>query len=332
VVRKIGEDGELVRGLLEINEDEAAFIRRIFNETIAGASAQTIVKRLNDEGIPAPGGKVWRTYTVHGSRGRATGILRKDLYRGVRVYGRTRRYHHPKTKKALVRIQPVEEWRSVELPHLRIVSDERWSTAQRIYAPYASKSEKRQPGPPRPKRLLSRLGKCGECGGTWSIIGPDKWGCTNQCDKAKCSNNRIISTSVYETQVLGQLKQALLDTDAITFFVERYNAGIRARKGEADKNRAPLEHQAETLSAKIARLIDAIEDGAGEFAEFKDRLSVARSELADVHRQIAGMNNEAPLELSSGAVDRYRSYVAELDAALGAGGVSGARATLPFAS
>lgn len=326
VIRKIGDDGELVRGLLEINDDEAAIIRRIFNETIAGASARTIVKALNEEGIPAPGGKAWRTYAVHGSRGRATGIIRNELYRGIRVYGRTRRYHHPKTRKVLARILPVEEWRFVDVPHLRIISDEQWAAVQAIYAPYANKSGKRQPGPPRPKRLLSRLGKCGECGGTWSVIGPDKWGCTNRRDKANCSNARIISTSVYESRVLGQLKEALLDADAVTLFVERYNAGIATRKAEASTASARLERTAATLTAKIKRLIDAIEDGAGEFAEFRGRLQTARAELADTHRQLAAMDEDAPLQLSSGAVDRYRSYVAELDAALSAGGVSGARA------
>lgn len=87
-----------------------------------------------------------------------------------------------------------------------------------------------------------------------------------------------------------------------------------------------MERKAEALATKVTRLIDAIEDGAGEFAEFKDRLRTARAELADTRNQIAAMNDEAPLELSSGAVDRYRTYVAELDAALSAGGVSGARA------
>lgn len=243
------------------------------------------------------------------------------------VYGRTRRYHHPKTRKVLARVLPIEEWRSVDVPHLRIISDEQWAAVAAIYATHPNKSVRRQPGPPRPKRLLSQLGKCGECGGTWSVLGSNKWGCTNRRDKANCSNTRIISTSVYEARVLGQLKDALLNEEAITLFVERYNAGIKTRKAEANNIRAPLERKATSLASKITRLVDAIEDGAGEFAEFKDRLRTARAELADTRQQIAAIDEEAPLELSNGAVDRYRDYVAQLDAALSAGGVSGARAT-----
>ena len=332
VVRKIGDDGELVRGLLEINDDEAAIIRRIFAETIAGVSARNIAKNLNAEGVPSPGGAQWSTSTIHGSKQRRAGALRNDLYRGKMLYGRTRRYHHPKTRKVIARLVPVDEWRAVDVPHLRIVTDEQWNAVEAIYANYAHKSQRRQPGPPRPKRLLSRIGKCGECGGTWSVMAPDKWGCTNRRDKGICSNTRIISTSVYEARVLGQLKEALLDESAIALFVERYNAGIATRRAETSNNRSSLERRAASLSARIARLIDAIADGAGEFPEFKDRLRTARAELADVQHQLATENENAPLELSSGAIDRYRDYISHLDASLASGGIPKERAVAAIRS
>ena len=325
VIKKIGEDGELVRGLLEIDDAQAAIVRRIYDETIAGVSARAIAKILNDEGIPSPGGKLWSTYAIHGSRGRATGILRNTLYRGVMAYGRTRRQYHHRTRKRLARINPADQWRFTAVPHLRIVSDEQWDAVAAIYAPDQNKVS-RQPAQARPKRLLSKLGKCGECGGTWSVIGPDKWGCTNHRDKGVCTNARIITTHVYEAQVLGQLKAVLLDADAVALFVDRYNAGIRMRKAEASTNRAPLERKASALRDRIARIADAIADGAGEFSEFKDRLRAARADLAGVEQQLKSLNDEIPLELSSGTADRYRDYIAELDTALTTGGVARERA------
>ncbi|MES2173261.1 MAG: recombinase family protein [Pseudomonadota bacterium] len=332
VIKKIGDDGELVRGLLEIDEEEAAVIRRIFNETIAGVSARTIAIKLNQDGILAPGGKQWSTNAIHGSKERKAGVLRNELYRGIMLYGRTRRYHNPKTRKVVARITPSEEWRSVDVPHLRIVTDEQWDAVVAIYANFAHKSGPRQPGPPRAKRLLSLIGKCGECGGTWSVIAPDKWGCTVRRDKGTCSNTRIISTNVYEARVLGQLKAALLDEDAIALFVDRYNAGILARRAEASTNRLPLQRKATSISDRITRLVDAIAEGAGEFAEFKDRLRTSRAELADVQHQLASMNEQTPLEISSGAINRYRDYIAHLDAALSEGGIARERAAAAIRS
>lgn len=323
VVKEIGDDGEIVRGILEVHEEEAAVVRRIFDETIAGVSARAIVKALNQEGIPSPSGKLWATNVIHGDRIRANGILRNNLYRGVMVYGRTRRAYHPKTRRYVARVNPVSEWRFVEVPHLRIVTDEQWAAIEARYAAFDGDIRKMKR---HPKRLLSNLGKCGECGGTWTVIGPDKWGCAARKAKGICTNTRTVSTRLYEQRVLGQLKQMLLDPDAVALFIERYNTGIRARQAEAGANRAPLEKKASDLRAKISRLVDAIADGAGEFQEVKDRLRTARADLADVEAQLAAVASATPIELSVDLPDRYRAYIAELDAALATEGTTRERA------
>lgn len=322
VVKQIGEDGEIVRGILEVNEEEAAIVRRIFDETIAGVSARAIVKALNQEGIPSPSGKLWATNVIHGDRIRANGILRNNLYRGVMVYGRTRRTYHPKTRRYVARVNPLNEWRFADVPHLRIVTDEQWAAVEARYAAFDGDIRKMK----RAKRLLSNLGRCGECGGTWTVISPEKWGCSAHKAKGVCTNTRTISTRLYEQRVLGQLKQMLLDPGAVALFVERYNAGIRTRQAEATANQAPLERKASDLRTKISRLVDAIADGAGEFQEVKDRLRAARTDLADIEAQLLSAASATPIELSADLPDRYRSYIAELDAALATEGTTRERA------
>lgn len=108
--------------------------------------------------------------------------------------------------------------------------------------------------------------------------------------------------------------------------MDRYNIGIRKRQAEAGSNRARLERKTADLKSKITRLVDAIADGAGEFQEVKDRLRTARADLADVQRQLATMDQAVPLELSSDLADRYRRYIAELDAALATEGTARERA------
>lgn len=323
VVKKIGEDGEIVRGILQMNEEEAAIVRRIFDETLAGVSSRAIVKALNEEGIPSPSGKLWATNVIHGDRIRANGILRNNLYRGVMVYGRTRRAYHPKTRRYVARVNPVSEWRFVDVPHLRIVSDAQWAAIEAHYAAFDGeiRTKKRHP-----KRLLSGLGKCGVCGGTWTVISPAKWGCSTAKNKQACSNTRTISTALYEQRTMGQLKQILLNPDAIQLFVERYNVGIRKRLAEATANRAPLERKAADLRGRISRLVDAIADGAGEFQEVKDRLRTARADLADAEHQLKALDDAAPIALPDDLADRYRIYIAQLDDALATEGAARERA------
>ncbi|MCI4588587.1 recombinase family protein [Sphingobium sp. BYY-5] len=323
VVKPIGPDGEIVRGILEINDDEAAIIRRIFDETIAGVPARAIVKALNDEAVPAPRGKHWSVSVIHGGRARANGILRNNLYRGIKIYGRFRKTYHPKTRRRILRSNPLSEWRTVEVPHLRIVTDEQWAQIEARYTAFDGTIQKQNR---RPKRLLSMLGRCSECGGPWTVIGRERWGCSIHKAQGDCTNTRSISTVHYERAVLGQLKELLLNSEAVSLFVTRYNAGIRARQTEANTHRAPLERKATDLRARVTRLVDAIADGAGEFQQVKDRLQAARKELLDVEHHLASFAADTPIELSQDLGERYCAYVAELDIALAADGIARERA------
>lgn len=59
VVKRLGGDGEPVRGERTVNEAQAAVVRRVFRvfrDFAAGVSPRTIARRLNDEGVPGPDG------------------------------------------------------------------------------------------------------------------------------------------------------------------------------------------------------------------------------------------------------------------------------------
>jgi len=55
-VKEIGPDGEIIRGKRQIVDEEAAIVRRIFEEYSAGRSAVAIAKGLNTGCIPSPRG------------------------------------------------------------------------------------------------------------------------------------------------------------------------------------------------------------------------------------------------------------------------------------
>lgn len=317
VVKPIGPDGEVIRGMLEVNEDEAAIVRRIFDEINSGMSAYAIVKRLNAEGVPSPAGKKWRVSSINGDRVRANGILRNNLYRGVMVYERTHKVYHHKTRRRLIRSNPLSQWRSIDVPHLRIVSDPVWEAVQQRYTQFDGVIASRQR---RPKRLLSGLGRCGVCGGKWIVYSKDKWGCADWKTRGGCTNSRSISMIEYERRVLGQLKAILLDADAAALFLERYNESLNRRLAEAAAMRAPLERKREESRARVRRLIDAVADGGSEFQEIRDRLRAAKAELATIEEQLTGFTAGTPIQAPADLGERYRAFVAELDAALATDG------------
>ena len=75
VLRSLTAEGELRRGDREINIEEAAIVRRIFQAYADGSSPNKIADHLNREGIIGPRCGAWDKSTIHGNPKRGTGIL-----------------------------------------------------------------------------------------------------------------------------------------------------------------------------------------------------------------------------------------------------------------
>jgi len=83
-------------GQMEINEREAAIVRRIFAMYADGLSARAIAALLNAEGVPSPGAKwnwkatgptsrrrsKWVASAIYGDIRRGSGILNNERYIG----------------------------------------------------------------------------------------------------------------------------------------------------------------------------------------------------------------------------------------------------------
>lgn len=77
-------DGEVERGLREIDPGETIIVRRIFSEYVMGLSPIAIARRLNEDRIPGPTGQGWNHFTIRGRSGHDTGLLR-NLRRQIRL-------------------------------------------------------------------------------------------------------------------------------------------------------------------------------------------------------------------------------------------------------
>ncbi|MCW5750695.1 MAG: recombinase family protein [Alphaproteobacteria bacterium] len=82
LVRAFAPDGTFTPGLRRINTEEAAVVRRIFTECVAGKSPRAVAQALNKEGIAGPQGRTWGPSTIYGNWRRGTGFLNNELYAG----------------------------------------------------------------------------------------------------------------------------------------------------------------------------------------------------------------------------------------------------------
>lgn len=134
IKRVIGADGDPIRGLREINADEAAVIVWIFKQYVKGLSPDTIAEILNGQGIPGPRGQVWRGTAIRGHRRRGTGILNNQMYIGRLVFNRLAYRKNPVTDRRVSRLNSPEQHIIQEIPTLRIVKDSLWKRVKRRQA------------------------------------------------------------------------------------------------------------------------------------------------------------------------------------------------------
>jgi site-specific DNA recombinase len=123
-----GPDGQRRRQhvLRQINEGQAAVLRRIFELTAQGYGLVRIAKLLNAEAVPPPRrtgrlGPGWAPSAIRE-------MLRRELYRGVITWNRTRRVDRGGTRTKVDR--PPSEWLTFEAPELRIVDEPLWTAVQ----------------------------------------------------------------------------------------------------------------------------------------------------------------------------------------------------------
>jgi site-specific DNA recombinase len=93
-------------GELSIDEAEAAIVRRIFAEFIAGRTPRAIAAALNADGVPPPRGERWNASTINGNTARGHGMLLNALYAGTIVWNKVRMIKDPATGKRVSRPNP----------------------------------------------------------------------------------------------------------------------------------------------------------------------------------------------------------------------------------
>ncbi|HQU70464.1 MAG TPA: recombinase family protein [Albidovulum sp.] len=163
------------KGKLEIHEERAAIVRRIFREFADGSSPRAIAHQLNVEEVPSPRGRKWKVNAIYGNAKRGTGILNNELYASVRVWNRLQYRKNPESDRRASRSRNEDEVMRVDTPQLRIIDEDLWAAVKarqngqrRALAHSAPVALRRR------KYLLSGLVRCGRCEGNMTVAGSGK--------------------------------------------------------------------------------------------------------------------------------------------------------------
>ena len=200
-----------------IAEDGSAeIVRRIFHRFAeSDAGYATIVKELNEEGIPSPKGGAWSVQVVRR-------MLVNRTYTGCNVFGHVQEgdYHHLENGE-IVRGKGRGRNGSpiiVEGVHEQLISPELFERVQR-------KIERRAHSNNRPRTsgyVLSGILKCGHCEGNMVGKGypknekiPKYYACTTGHNKpGECHRYQIPQKEI-ERYILGQIEKRILAPRAI---------------------------------------------------------------------------------------------------------------------
>ena len=236
MVKRVGDDGEPVRGERRINPQQAAIVHRIFGEYAAGSSPKVIARALNREKVPGPRGRDWAASTIHGQRRRGNGVLNNELYIGRIVWNRLRFVKDPETGRRVARFNPESARITCDVPELRIIDQALWEKVKARQGAMEARilgggvrTENRR----RPRYLFSGLSKCGSCGGGFVKYSHDRLGCAIARTKGTCDNLLTIKRPLVEACVLNGLRDHLMRPSVYEVFCEEYTRHVNQLRVEA---------------------------------------------------------------------------------------------------
>lgn len=286
-VRAFDAEGKVITGVREIVPEEAAVVRRIFEEYAAGKPAHEIAAGLNNEGVKGPRGNYWQHTTILGSRDRGTGILNNELYIGIYVWNRQKFRTKPvgldeldsmsdrRSRPRIARPNDESARLRIEHPELAIVSQDHWDAVKARQAAQDSKvkdqqtqsgGRSRRAGIGAARRSLTALAGhlfCGCCGGKMTTSG----GRYVQCATAArtggsiCANRRNYRRHLIEAQVFDGLGGWLSTSAASKLFHEAYANEIAAANKKRASQHDAFEDELGRICHEIENLVSAIGRG-----------------------------------------------------------------------
>ena len=297
------KDGHNERTTLEIDENYAPIIRRIFSMCLEGMGAKEIVKILNDEGLLTNLGKSW-------SKNHVYYILKNEVYTGTLLWNKRTRNVENKPDDVV----------RIENSHEPIVDRETFQKVQEVLKFRSPKVTK--PRTINSRFLLSGFIYCGKCG--YGMIGTSGkssqfhyYACQNYCKRGKkVCDAKSFSKENLEVFVVDRLKDAILTEENLAELVHLTNKELNSSKVENEDKLATIEAQLDQHKERLHKLYDALETGKISLDDLSPRIKELTGKIRDLENQKfemeVSLKNDRYVELSPSLIKAYVDDLKEL--------------------
>jgi site-specific DNA recombinase len=219
------------------------------------------------------------------------------------------------------------------VPELRIVDQALWDQVQARLREIREATGADNADRPRywegrrARHMLTGKLFCGSCGGAMTNIGRNYLACSAaRRQGSTCSNKRGIRRDALDNLILDSLQTRLMHPEHVATFIAEFTAEWNRLLAETSAHEHARRRELETVSRKLAGLIDAIADGlrATGLQQKLDDLEARKAELEHV------LQGAPPpkLRLHPNLAAVYRRKVATLQKAMAGSDSAGALETV----
>ncbi len=324
---------------LEIDEDQAQWVRWIFSQYADGMSPVKIVEELNRQGVPPPGifyrrkssqPPTWCASALYGNVTYGLGLLNNGRYIGEVTWGRSRWEKNPDTKRKQRFLCEEQDWIRRSVEHLRIIEDPLWQRVKRRQrdihqgsaairtALHANARTGRGP-----KYLFSGLLTCGhlnsageQCTHKFIIVDPLHYACGGWKYRGQsvCSNTIKVSRAIVESVLFDAIRDDLFTAQGQAAFIQETTKLLTAHRRvqkpdhqQAAKRLQEVEHAIANIMAAItAGIVTASTKTALEHAE-AERDALVQS-MQPQHKPVAKVAAFLP-----NAIGRFKALLDDLE-------------------
>ena len=312
-----GKPGERV-----IDPDEARIVERVFMEYIAGDSPRDIARRLEAEGIKAPGRTPWSWQNISGGRSTTSnrGIINNRMYLGEWGYGRTKDVFNPSTGKNVRRKgdNPVV----VHMENLRIISDEMFERAREIQQSRWKVSDKPRKLWARNSSILAGILNCSVCGAHMVVAnrsrdGSGRFSCTAAYYRDACQHTKSYDGPRLEAAILDRLSEQLADPRLIQIYLGEYFEERQEDQRAARLERERIMNRLDQIEVEHMRLAQALLNGTMPERILKPMVDALEIERVGLEERKKVADQEVNIvDLHPAVIDQYRKAVETLQAEL----------------
>lgn len=292
-------------GELKINEDEAQWVRFIFEKYVEGWGGKTIANELTKRGVPTRRqGKKWYDTTI-------LQIIKNEKYKGYLVQGKTITVSPiGKVRKKNRGIAAIHQSAEKTIPP--IVSEELWEKAQKILdgrcESYADGRQRGNIGGSA-HYAFSGLVYCGYCGGklTRRTLGRANskvpvWTCQRYIKEGKqaCPCCKTIKEETLKQSFVSSLNaimQPKEDTNTlnITLNKSELKKAIRDKNNTVKDIQKSLENNEKKIrlqKSRKSRLLDGYLDGTFSEDDIKEKTDEINNQLSILEQENAELNEK----------------------------------------